>query len=69
MTNEGNSDLTWYLLCGAAVGALAVLAGRTFLACGREDADDGDQELVDEALEESFPASDPPAFSGAEHWS
>ena len=71
MRNQGTSDITWYLLCGIAVGAFAVFAGRTFLSA-RRNRDDGrdedEQEIIDEALEESFPASDPPAFSGAEHW-
>lgn len=67
MTEEAKSDLTWYLLCGVAAGAIAVIAGRTLLASGQED-DGGDQQMIDEALEESFPASDPPAYSAAEHW-
>ena len=68
MTEEAKSDLTWYLLCGVAAGAIAVIAGRILLASRQDQDDEVEQRVIDEALEESFPASDPPAYSSAEHW-
>ncbi len=46
---------------GAAIGAMVLPAARARFG----PHEDPDERRVDEASEDSFPASDPPSFSGA----
>lgn len=45
--------------------AVSPAAGRLGLATSRPPSKDKTEERIDEGLEESFPASDPPAVGGA----
>ncbi|RQS23377.1 hypothetical protein [Burkholderia sp. Bp8998] len=45
--------------------AVSPAAGLLVLAASRKPSDDKTEERIDEGLEETFPASDPPAVGGA----
>lgn len=45
--------------------AVSPAAGLLSLATSRKPSDDKTEERIDEGLEETFPASDPPAVGGA----
>ncbi|MET3820840.1 hypothetical protein ACVK00_004601 [Burkholderia sp. PvR073] len=45
--------------------AVSPAAGRVLRAASRKPSDDKTEERIDEGLDESFPASDPPAVGGA----
>ncbi|RQR30883.1 hypothetical protein DIE23_19285 [Burkholderia sp. Bp9143] len=45
--------------------AVSPAAGPLLCAASRKPSDDKTEERIDEGLEESFPASDPPAVGGA----
>ncbi|MFP3504871.1 hypothetical protein [Burkholderia sp. SIMBA_062] len=45
--------------------AVSPAAGIVSLATSRKPSDDKTEERIDEGLEETFPASDPPAVGGA----
>ena len=45
--------------------AVSPAAGQFPLAVSRKPSDDKTEERIDEGLEETFPASDPPAVGGA----
>ena len=60
MQNE-KSQLILAGVVGVACGIFAVYAVRRWLAQSR--ALDGDRDMVDVAVEDSFPASDPPSWT------
>ncbi|WP_175921201.1 hypothetical protein [Burkholderia latens] len=45
--------------------AVSPAAGPSLFAASRKPSDDKTEERIDEGLEETFPASDPPAVGGA----
>jgi hypothetical protein len=57
-----NSSIKWGLIAGAAVAVVAAVRARqTYRQASVEDAHQEDR--LNEALEDSFPASDPPAHT------
>lgn len=57
------SSRTWALIAVAAGAGLAAMMLPRAGARRHWPADDSDSQRVDEASEDSFPASDPPSFS------